>query len=177
MGQSSDCGKSAPIYPNKNIHLSVMCRLSGFTYTDVLHIYGISRAGYIPQLFSLRLPNPVVVYELLERAGAKALIYDISFDKILGDCCVPSHLALYTEDIEDVEEALPGFSEINGDATAFIFHTSGSTSGSPKLVPCSYRWLDIMIQKSHFICQPQNLARQDVTVFMSVFISFYFLEY
>lgn len=112
----------------------------------------------------------MVVYELLQWAGAKALIYDISFDKILGDCCVPSHRALYTENIESVDEALPGFSEINGDATAFIFHTSGSTSGSPKLVPCNYRWLDIMIQKSHFICHPKNAERQDVTVFMCVFL-------
>ncbi|KAF8975058.1 hypothetical protein BDQ17DRAFT_1319903, partial [Cyathus striatus] len=26
--------------------------LSGLAYTDVLHIYGISRAGYVPQLLS-----------------------------------------------------------------------------------------------------------------------------
>ncbi|OBZ80035.1 hypothetical protein A0H81_00897 [Grifola frondosa] len=32
--------------------------LGGMTYLDVLHIYGVARAGYIPQLSLLRLPNP-----------------------------------------------------------------------------------------------------------------------
>ncbi|TFK36149.1 hypothetical protein BDQ12DRAFT_737217 [Crucibulum laeve] len=140
--------------------------LSGFTYTDVLHIYGISRAGYIPQLFSLRLPNPEVVYELLNRAGAKALVYDASFETILSACPVPVHRALYTEDIPVVEESLPDISRINADETAFIFHTSGSTSGSPKLVHCSYRWLDVVVQKSYSISMPRDFSRQDVTVFM-----------
>jgi hypothetical protein len=44
-----------------------MPMFSGFTYTDVLHI---SRAGYIPQMFSLKFPNPTVFHELLRRAGA-----------------------------------------------------------------------------------------------------------
>ncbi|KAF8991326.1 hypothetical protein BDQ17DRAFT_1370992, partial [Cyathus striatus] len=108
--------------------------LSGSAYTDVLHIYGISHAGYVPQLFNLHLPNPEVVYELLQRAGAKALIYLSSFES--------EH-------------------EI-----AFVFHTSGSASGFPKLVPCTYRWLDTVIQKSRVVCTPRNRDRQDVTVFI-----------
>ena len=43
-------------------------RSNGMSYVDILYIYAIARAGYIPQLFSLRLPNPDVVYELLEKA-------------------------------------------------------------------------------------------------------------
>lgn len=141
-------------------------RLSGFTYTDVLHIYGISRAGYIPQLFSLRLPNPDVIYELMHRAGAKVIIYDHTFESILDNCPVPKHCALQTERIEDVQASLPGIWDHDENDTVFIFHTSGSTSGSPKLVPMSYRWLNSVVVKSHHISKPQIPDRQDVTVSM-----------
>lgn len=146
---------------------SYFSRLSGFLYTDVLHIYGLSRAGYIPQLFSIRLPNPVVIYELLQRAGAKALVYDVSFSNILEGCPVPSHLAADARDFQ-MEERLPPMLDVTEDDIGFIFHTSGSTSGSPKLVPCRYRWLKNVIEKSYSICHPRNPHRQDVTVFMFV---------
>ena len=146
-----------------------MPRLSGFTYTDVLHIYGISRAGYIPQMFSLKLPNPTVVHELLRRAGAQALIYDASFEPLLKDFPLPVHRALTSERLEQLEPtpvSLPDISESQDDDIAFIFHTSGSTSGSPKLVPMSYRWLSTVVMKSHYISKPRNPHRQDVTVCM-----------
>ena len=143
-----------------------MPRLSGFTYTDVLHIYGISRAGYIPQLFSLKLPNPTVVHELLHRAGAQALIYDLSFESILKDFPLPIYRALTSERLEPTPVSLPDILEPQEDDTAFIFHTSGSTSGSPKLVPMSYRWLSTVVMKSHYISKPRDPYRQDVTVCM-----------
>ncbi|KAF5377456.1 hypothetical protein D9615_005309 [Tricholomella constricta] len=139
--------------------------IGGFTYTDVLHIYGVSRAGYIPQLFSLRLPNPSVIYELLLRANAKALIHDSTFASTLGDCPVPTHLATSPE-IKDEEGALLPLLEVVEEDIAFVFHTSGSTSGSPKLVPCSYRWLTCAVHKSHQVSEPRNPRRQDVTVWM-----------
>ncbi|RDB17511.1 hypothetical protein Hypma_001208 [Hypsizygus marmoreus] len=138
--------------------------IGGFTYTDVLHIYGISRAGYIPQLFSLRLPNPEVIYELLEKAGAKALVYESAFEHILGNCPVTTHSV--HDDIDAAEETLPDNLNPAAEDIAFIFHTSGSTSGSPKLVPCSFAWLDTVVQKSRQICRPQTPGRQDVTVWM-----------
>ena len=146
-----------------------MPRLSGFTYTDVLHIYGISRAGYIPQLFSLKLPNPTVVHELLQRAGAQALIYDASFESLLKDFPLPIYGALTSDRLEQLEPTaalLPDISESQDDDIAFIFHTSGSTSGSPKLVPMSYRWLSTVVTKSHYISKPRDPHRQDVTVCM-----------
>jgi len=149
-----------------NIYL---IRLSGLTYIDCIHIYGMSRAGYIPQMFSLRLPNPVVVYELLQRANAKALIYDACFESVLSECSIPTYQALKTRNIEAVNEELERIAPIqNENDVAFIFHTSGSTSGSPKLVPCSYRWMNTVVQKSNFISRPRNPSRQDVTVFMYV---------
>ncbi|KAH9082129.1 acetyl-CoA synthetase-like protein [Lactarius deliciosus] len=115
--------------------------LSGMTYIDVLHIYGLSRAGYIPQLFSIRLPNPDVVCELLIKANARALLVDPSFERLL---------------------------KRSPDDIVFIFHTSGSTSGIPKLVPCSLSWLDSAVTKSYQISKPsgRNERNQDVTVWM-----------
>lgn len=141
-------------------------RLSGFLYTDVLHIYGLSRAGYIPQLFSIRLPNPIVIYELLCRAGARALVYDVSFSNILGDCPVPTHLASDVRGLDLRGVPLPPILSVTQEDIGFIFHTSGSTSGSPKLVLCRYRWLLNVVEKSYLMCRPRNPHRQDVTVFM-----------
>lgn len=131
----------------------------------------MSRAGYVPQMFSLRLPNPDVVCELLRKADAKALVYDSCFESVLSSCTIPAYQALKTRHIESVDEELGeiGPAQNENDA-AFIFHTSGSTSGSPKLVPCSYRWMNTVVQKSNFISRPRNPDHQDVTVFMYVFI-------
>lgn len=136
------------------------------TYIDVLHIYGIFKAGYIPQLFSLRLPNPDVVNELLRKAGAKALVYDPSYESATSNFSVPVYKALFTElpEVEDValcDDFAPTEEDI-----AMIFHTSGSTSGSPKLVRCTYKWLDAIVKKTYIFSVPKDEARQDVTVWM-----------
>lgn len=148
---------------------AVWARLTGLTYIDVLHIYGMSRAGFVPQLFSIRLPNPTVVLELLHKANAKALVHDISFASVLGNSPVPTHTALGIDTIDAMSEPLPAMPVItNGDQTVFILHTSGSTSGSPKLVPWSATWLDAMVQKSYQVSRPRDVTKQDVSTWMSV---------
>jgi acyl-coenzyme A synthetase/AMP-(fatty) acid ligase len=118
------------------------------TYTDVLQIYGLSRAGYIPQLFSLRLSSAEVVFELLQKAGAKALIYDFSYQSLVGDILVPTYPAANVKDANIVYGDLPQLPEVaTSDDTVFIYHTSGSTSGSPKLVPWSYSFLNGIVYK------------------------------
>lgn len=135
------------------------------TYTDVLQIYGITRAGYIPQLFSIRLPNPVVIFELLQRANAKALIYESSFESILSDCPVPSYRAISISEADPRNEPLPALpTDVDENELVFIFHTSGSTSGSPKLVPCSRKWVNSAVEKSYWSSFPK--AERDVTVWM-----------
>lgn len=137
------------------------------TYHDVLHIYGMSRAGYIPQLFSLRLPNPTVIFELLETAGARALVYDSSVRVDLSGCSVPIHAATTVLKSHAAKLELPDKFEPSSETDcAFIFHTSGSTSGSPKLVPCNYRWLDAIVSKARHVSRPRSNRRQDVTVWM-----------
>ncbi|GAW07974.1 amp- ligase [Lentinula edodes] len=139
--------------------------IGGYTYIDVLHIYGLSRAGYIPQLFSLRLPNPEVTFELLVKANAKALIFDDSFTDVVQNCHVPIYPAMRRVEI-DGSGPVPDLPVVTERDIAFVFHTSGSTSGSPKLVPCNYRWLDTTIAKSSQISMPRDPSRQDVTTWM-----------
>jgi acyl-CoA synthetase (AMP-forming)/AMP-acid ligase II len=117
------------------------------TYLDVLQIYGIYRADYIPQLFSLRLPSPEVIFELLKKANAKALIYDSSFEPLIKNSPVPAHLASNAKDVGTIPEHLPEMSVPSLGDTAFMFHTSGSTSGSPKLVPWTFAWLGSHLEK------------------------------
>ncbi|KAJ7482396.1 hypothetical protein B0H11DRAFT_1220041 [Mycena galericulata] len=139
--------------------------IGGYSYKDVLNIYGVSRAGYIPQLFSLRLPNADVILELLTKTRARALIYEDLFESALQTWPLPIYRAV------DVDVAV-GSSHLElrplpaaqNQEIAFYFHTSGSTSGSPKLVPCSYRWLDSTIRKSHQICAPRQQDRHDIAV-------------
>lgn len=138
------------------------------SYQDVLHIYGISRAGYIPQLFSIRLPSPDVVLELLHKQNARALIYAPEFAHAISHFPLSTFLAIGKDEMEPCVEELPPLSPKDGDQTVFVFHTSGSTSGSPKLVPCSQRWLSAIVTKAKFICAPRDPQRQDVTVWMSV---------
>jgi len=121
----------------------------GTAYTDVLHTYGMSRAGYIPQMFSLSLPNPIVIFELLRKTGARALVCEPSFYVDLSGCPVPNYSAVQVRDQDVADVALPPLrTHYSASDLVFIFHTSGSTSGSPKLVPCNWRWLDNIIAKS-----------------------------
>ncbi|KAJ4468177.1 acetyl-CoA synthetase-like protein [Lentinula aciculospora] len=154
--------------------------IGGYTYSDVLHIYGISKAGYVPQLFSLRLPNPTVIYELLQKAGAKALVCDEgTLSSIAGqatDSPVPIFTATSLSNIElssgsllhEINDSYLTSEEqpINPSDCAFVFHTSGSTSGSPKLVPCNYRWLDAVARKASQLCVPIGRNGQDVSTWI-----------
>lgn len=141
-------------------------RIGGFTYNDVVIVYGITRAGYIPQLFTLRLPNPLAIYSLMQRAGAAALVYESCFSASVVDSPVPIFLAVPQDSIDVTGATLPHLPPVSDDDIAFVFHTSGSTSGSPKLVPCTYRWLGSAIHKSNLISKPANIHRQDVAVWM-----------
>ncbi|KAI8980609.1 acetyl-CoA synthetase-like protein [Trametes punicea] len=141
--------------------------LGGMTYMDAVHIYGIARVGYIPQLFSLRLPNPDVVYELLLRAKAQALVFDRSFGSIVKGCPVPAEVAIDVRSV-DVDNLLlpPLWVPSHGEDIVMIYHTSGSTSGCPKLVPCTADWVNATVSKTALVTRPHNANRQDVTVWM-----------
>lgn len=128
----------------------------------------MSRAGYVPQLFSLRLPNPAVVFELLERAQAGALVYEPSFEDAVKGSPVPSHRAPSVQGfVGCAGEILPPLhTPESRDDLVFIFHTSGSTSGSPKLVPCTAGYVDSVVFKSYEASAPVNPLKQSVSTWM-----------
>ena len=127
----------------------------------------MSRAGYVPQMFSLRLPNPIVIFELLQRAGAHALVCEQPFGVDLSECPIPTYSAAKVHERDAADVALPPLrTDCSESDLTFIFHTSGSTSGSPKLVPCNRRWLDSIVTKSMQLGQVRSTRGQDVTVAM-----------
>ncbi|PCH33828.1 acetyl-CoA synthetase-like protein [Wolfiporia cocos MD-104 SS10] len=144
--------------------------LSGLTYVDALHIYGIARAGYIPQLISLRLPSPEVIFELLGLSKGKAVIFDASYDsEALRRAPLPMHIAVDARELDVADSPLPPtLREADPSEPIMIFHTSGSTSGRPKLVPCSYAWWAATIAKAQQIMRPKfpHRERHDATVMM-----------
>jgi len=136
-------------------------------YTDVLHIYGMGRAGYVPQMFSLRLPNPIVIFEMLQKAGGRALVCEPSFEVDLSGCPVPNYSAIKVREQNVGDVALPPL-RIDHSASdlLFVLHTSGSTSGSPKLVPCNRQWIDNIIAKVKRRIDIRSTQGRGVTVAM-----------
>ncbi len=110
-------------------------RLQGMTYSDLLHIWGIMRAGHIPQLISINLTDTAVVYRMLKNAGASALVYDPRFHDFLSDCSLPVYSAQVPSDMTQESPLGPVWTPSNPDDVVIIYHTSGSTSGIPKSVP------------------------------------------
>jgi len=127
----------------------------------------MTRAGYILQMFGLRLSNPTVFFELLQKAGARALVCEPSLHVDLSGCPVPNYSAIQVREQDVTDFALPPL-RIDHSASdlVFIFHTSGSTGGGPKPIPCNRRWLDNVITKSKQLAQVRSTRGQDVTVIM-----------
>lgn len=125
-------------------------RMKGLSYEDLLHYLSLMRAGYVPQLFSIRMQDPSIVFELLAKGGAVALLYDPDCEPLVTQCPLP------TISISGVVRRTPPdislstvTTSTNGDQVLVIFHTSGSTS-MPKLVPQTVRWLECLIRKHQY---------------------------
>jgi len=145
------------------------CRLTGLCYDDAVTIYGVSRAGYVPQLISLRLTSGAAVFDLLRAAGAKALVVDPSYSSKAGETLssLPIHFSLAVRQMDGQSVApLSPLPVPSADETVMIFHTSGSTGGSPKLVRCSAAWVDSVVVKAREACAPVDTNRRDVCTWM-----------
>ncbi|KAF5686192.1 acetyl synthetase [Fusarium denticulatum] len=139
--------------------------LRGITYLDLLHIWGISRAGCVPQLISAHLTSNTVVSELLSESKAKGLIHDAAIAVSVGEDVFTfpavDFLGLAVEESPLAEIISP----TSGEEIVFILHSSGSTSGKPKLVPATTRWLDCNIRKAqHFTFRDPAAEYQETVV-------------
>ena len=94
------------------------------------------------------MTSPEVVYELLDRAGAVALIHEPSFGDRLENSPLPSLPAGDSFVVQSQSLTLPKlWTASNSEDVTMILHTSGSSSGIPKLVPYTAKYLDFAIQK------------------------------
>ncbi|KAJ4248146.1 hypothetical protein NW762_012916 [Fusarium torreyae] len=97
------------------------------------------------------MTDPSVLYRLLDQTKAVALVYEPSFESILENSPLPSYskVDFLSEQNEWKQLPLPALWESsNEEDVMMIYHTSGSTSGIPKLVPITSEWLDHAIDTS-----------------------------
>lgn len=136
--------------------------MKGLSYEDVVLIYGVSRAGYIPQLISASMPSQEAVFDMAQRASSRLLVCDPALREKVARSPIPVFLTSML-DVETAEQyaiddhdELPELHGLSKDvnAPAFILHTSGSTSGQPKLVPWTYDWVDFKIARMDALLPP-----------------------
>lgn len=92
-----------------------------------------------------RLTHPDIIFDLMEKAGSKMILYDPSLEHLTVGCPFPKMPFTPIESIKSSSEnsALPRVEDLaSGPDVAFVFLTSGSTSGSPKLVPLTQKVLN-----------------------------------
>ncbi|KIJ57306.1 hypothetical protein M422DRAFT_198731 [Sphaerobolus stellatus SS14] len=148
--------------------------LRGFTYSDVVTIFSISRAGFIPQMFGFELPDTRIVFKLLAKYDGKALIHDPAKTQLrrrsltLLPCFTAVDYTAVTE--ADVAHLpLPALPHASPEDYTFIYHSSGSVSGMPKVVPNTNKWLSTIQYKSPAAFAIGNFEGQDVYLWTESF--------
>ncbi|KAF8490122.1 hypothetical protein JB92DRAFT_1335767 [Gautieria morchelliformis] len=146
----------------------------GFTYSDVITIFAISRAGFIPQMFGFELPNTRIVYELLAKGAGKAIVHDPAKTTLLRESgtTLPCYVATDYTTISDADIAafpLPDLPPAKPDDYLFIYHSSGSVSGMPKVVPQTNQWLETVQHKSRDAFCSGDFDTQDVFIWTESF--------
>ncbi|KAF9061236.1 acetyl-CoA synthetase-like protein [Rhodocollybia butyracea] len=133
--------------------------LGGYKYIDVVHVYAISRAGYIPQLVNI-FPNAdyAVIQGPLEQANARAFIYESVYSDIVRDIPIPCFTLVTV--VHPNDYPLPDLPHVTGSDIAIIYQTSGTTSGKSKIVPCNYTWLDGCVRKMTRV--PSDSGKVDI---------------
>lgn len=163
-GRLLDYGEILTVLRQHTCKANSCLRVKGTSYIDLLHIWGILRAGYIPQMISLRMTSPQVVYELLKEGNAVALLCEPTFQDILKDSPLPVFPAGDIDSSQDTSSLPNVWTPTSADDTTMILHSSGSTSGIPKLVPCTAKWMDLNIRKLRELATWSRLGDQQETV-------------
>ncbi|KAJ6471759.1 acetyl-CoA synthetase-like protein [Mycena vitilis] len=137
--------------------------ITGENYADLVHLYALSRAGFVPQIFSQRFSAQglAVIRDLLTACDAKVLIYDPSFESAVEELDLATVVTPALETLL-APRTLPLLPEVGPTDTAMIFHTSGTTSGKPKPVPESHRWFKMQSEQWREICQALPFEGQDL---------------
>ncbi|KAG5639778.1 hypothetical protein H0H81_000058 [Sphagnurus paluster] len=154
-------------------------------YQDLVYAIALARASYIPQMCSDMLTHPEIIFGLMERAGSKMILYDAALEHLTATCPFPKVELNPIESIESFSVVsgttqLPAIEDLPcGSDVSFVFLTSGSTSGSPKVVPITQkvmsifyksqigRWLDgkhddtqdVFLAPGNFVCHIPSMIQ------------------
>jgi acyl-coenzyme A synthetase/AMP-(fatty) acid ligase len=145
--------------------MPLSCRVTGRKYEDIVHIMGLCAAGFVPQLFSPIFPDQIVL-SLLAKSGAKALVVDNQFAASADSSGVASFPPLSYEELSAPKATGFTLSELPAvrlDDLSVIVHSSGSTSGMPKLIPQSHAWIRAIMELKWPVAEPQGYSTQTVT--------------
>ncbi|EEB95794.1 hypothetical protein MPER_05182, partial [Moniliophthora perniciosa FA553] len=90
-----------------------------------------------------------IVKDLLHKSDTKAFIRSAIFKDVLKSIDdIPTFDPARLEDVDSSNmESIPPLPDNHANDTVLIAHTSGSTSGAPKLVYVSYKWLEGYFKK------------------------------
>ncbi|KAJ7578061.1 hypothetical protein C8J56DRAFT_898744 [Mycena floridula] len=96
-------------------------RITGKSYQDFIHMYALSRAGYIPQLFNLPTPFP----------AGNALLYDPSLSASVIDFGLPTFPYPRSKTITQHSGHLPDLPTVESTDMAMIFQPAGAPLAGP----------------------------------------------
>lgn len=152
-------------------------RLTGRKWADLVLVSSISAAGYVPQIFSPMF-TPDMIRTLLDRSGAKALTYDAEeYPDIPSETTIPTLPCPTADELERISAQLrqarggpavlseTDLCPVTERQSAVIFHSSGTTSGIPKLIPSSHLLLKTFITEKI----PDNLFGGGYDISSNVF--------
>ncbi|KAF9461626.1 acetyl-CoA synthetase-like protein [Collybia nuda] len=128
--------------------------LTGKKYSDGINTLGLISAGYVPQLFSVVFSSHEVVWDLLVKSEASALVFDDTFAEVVSKYQILALPALTFTALEATTVGELYVAPVSYGDTAMIVHSSGTTSGMPKLIPCTHGWV-----KSFFVNTFGHLLR------------------
>lgn len=123
----------------------------GKTYIDVVHLFSLLRAGYTPHVVCTYLEDIALVRDLFEQSGARIIICDVKYargwEQLTGQFgIIPLHDPPVPDDIPVIPNALPAL-DGHADEILSIEQSSGSSSGRPKIVQYTRRWMDATAKK------------------------------
>lgn len=126
--------------------------MNGKTYADVVHLFSLQRAGYVPHLVSTYLKDVTLVQNLFDQSETRIIICDTKdasdWEKLEGQFDIVPMLNLDEPPSVDASQILlPSLIDGDADDILSMEQSSGSSSGRPKIVQFSRRWVDANAQK------------------------------
>ncbi|KAG6820548.1 hypothetical protein H0H93_015433 [Arthromyces matolae] len=117
--------------------------ISGDQYQDVVSLYALARAGFVPQVFSrvMATQGGSMINDLLKLRDGKALVYHGYYEEHIAKIDVKTLKIPDLASLDQKPGQIANLPLVEENEVAIIFHTSGTTSGRPKPVPQTHRWL------------------------------------